>query len=61
MERIITKLINESTEVKTGNNIDEIINENYFNIIKEKLLKFLNTPSVISYNDKNSFFSPRPY
>jgi hypothetical protein len=42
MESIITKLINESTEVKTGNNIDEIINENYFNIIKEKLLKFLN-------------------
>ena len=42
MESIITKLINDSTKVKTGNNIDEIINENYFNIIKEKLLKFLN-------------------
>ena len=44
MQEIITELIRDNDNKKIGgrDSMDKIINENYFNIIKEKLLRFLN-------------------
>ena len=53
MQQIITELINDNKSITGGDSMDAIINENYFNIIKEKLLRFLNDyyyGLAVSYN-----------